>query len=64
MSAQPTLHIDNVSFEYGDRLVLENVNFSINERDFVAVIGPNGGGKSTLLKLIMGLLKPKSGTIK
>ena len=64
MSAQPTLHIDNVSFEYGDRLVLENVNFSINERDFVAVIGPNGGGTSTLLKLIMGLLKPKSGTIK
>ena len=43
--------------------VLENLSVSIESRDFVAVIGPNGGGKSTFLKLILGLLKPASGTI-
>ncbi len=57
------IQIENLSFAYDKELVLENVSLSVNERDFLAIIGPNGGGKSTLLKLMLGLLKPNSGTI-
>jgi len=56
--------IKNVDFNYGDYRVLENINLSIYENDMLAIIGPNGGGKTTLLKLILGLLKPDSGVIK
>lgn len=58
------IEIDNLSFAYGKTAVLEKVNLSIEENDFVAIIGPNGGGKSTLMRLIVGLLKPKSGEIR
>lgn len=61
MSALITLK--DVSFSYDDRLILDHVNLSINERDFLGVVGPNGGGKSTLLKLILGLLTPSTGEI-
>ena len=44
--------------------MLENVNFYVQENDFIGVIGPNGGGKTTLLKIILGLLKPVEGTLK
>lgn len=44
--------------------VLENINFEVYKNDFVALIGPNGGGKSTLLKIILGLFSPDSGDIK
>ena len=43
--------------------MLENINFRLEELDFVGVIGPNGGGKTTLLKIILGLLKPSGGTV-
>ncbi len=56
--------LKDVKFAYEKNLVLENINFESNCDDFLAIIGPNGGGKSTLLKLILGLLKPKSGSIK
>ncbi|MGE4169726.1 MAG: metal ABC transporter ATP-binding protein [Candidatus Margulisiibacteriota bacterium] len=56
------LSLENVSCHYGQQLVLEGVSFSMEERDFLAVIGPNGGGKSTLIKAIMGLV-PFSGNI-
>jgi zinc transport system ATP-binding protein len=55
--------IDSLSASYGNTLVLEDINFSVNENDFIGVIGPNGGGKTTLLKVILGLLKPVSGKI-
>jgi zinc transport system ATP-binding protein len=42
---------------------LQDVNFTVNENDFIGVIGPNGGGKTTLLKVILGLLKPAKGTL-
>jgi len=58
------LEVKNLSFAYEKDLVLKDINISINEREFIAIIGPNGGGKSTLLKLIMGELEPKSGEIK
>ncbi len=58
------LDIENLNYSYNNqRNVLENINLSINDDDFLAIIGPNGGGKSTLLKLILGLLKQKSGKI-
>jgi zinc transport system ATP-binding protein len=55
--------MQSVSVSYGAGLVLRDVNFSVNESDFIGVIGPNGGGKTTLLKVILGLIKPVSGTI-
>jgi len=55
--------MNSLSASYGGRLVLENVNFYVQENDFIGVIGPNGGGKTTLLKIILGLLKPVSGKI-
>lgn len=48
---------------YDNHPVLENINFKVNENDFIGVIGPNGGGKTTLLKVILGLLRPRSGSI-
>ncbi|RAX54761.1 ABC transporter [Helicobacter sp. 16-1353] len=55
---------ENINFRYDKDLVLENINFSVNEGDFLALIGPNGGGKSTLAKILLRLLKPSDGKIK
>ncbi len=57
------IDIKNLSFGYNKEKVLENIDLQIEKDDFMAIIGPNGGGKSTLLKLILGILKPQSGTI-
>lgn len=54
----------NIFFYYGEIPVLEDISFSIKQNDFIAIIGPNGGGKTTLLKIILGLLKPDRGTVK
>jgi len=53
----------SLSASYGANLVLQDVNFKVNENDFIGVIGPNGGGKTTLLKIILGLLNPVKGKI-
>jgi zinc transport system ATP-binding protein len=56
--------IRELSFSYDKHHhVLENINLTINRNDIITVIGPNGGGKTTLLRLIIGLLEPDSGTI-
>ena len=55
--------ISNLSYKYHKTEVLENINLKINNDDFLAIIGPNGGGKSTLLKLILGLLTTQDGNI-
>ena len=47
-----TIEIKNLTFGYDEQIVLENVNLSYDSKDFLAVIGPNGGGKSTLLRLM------------
>jgi zinc transport system ATP-binding protein len=54
---------NGVSFSYGKQLVLHNATFSICKRDFFGIIGPNGGGKTTIIKLILGFLKPDSGEV-
>ncbi len=60
----PTLvSLQNVSIGWEERVVLDNISLSINQGDFIAITGPNGGGKTTLLKIILGLLKPTDGTV-
>lgn len=54
---------DKVCFSYGTRQILKDVSFSINENERVAILGESGGGKTTVLKLMMGLIRPDSGTI-
>ena len=58
------IKIRNLNFSYDKQVVLEGINLDYSSDEFLAIIGPNGGGKSTLLKLILGLLKPQSGEIK
>ncbi|HHD81763.1 MAG TPA: ABC transporter ATP-binding protein [Campylobacterales bacterium] len=58
------IQIENLSFSYEKQKILENINLNVEERDFLAIIGPNGGGKSTLLKLILGIYPIKDGTIR
>jgi zinc transport system ATP-binding protein len=50
--------IDHVTYGYEDEAVIEDVSLDILEQDFILVIGPNGGGKTTLLKLILGIATP------
>ncbi len=55
--------LENIEAGYENSKVLTDVNLSIRDNDFIGVIGPNGGGKTTLLKVILGLIKPQSGTV-
>jgi zinc transport system ATP-binding protein len=57
------LEMHSLSASYGATTVLQDINFKVNENDFIGVIGPNGGGKTTLLKIILGLLKPAKGDL-
>ena len=61
---QDYIKLDNVSFSYGNNPVLENLSFSVKKGEYLGIIGPNGGGKTTLLKIILGLLNPARGTVK
>ncbi len=58
------INIDNIVAGYDNKIVLHDVSLDIWENDFLGIIGPNGGGKTTLLKIILGLLKPKSGSVR
>jgi len=57
------IEFDRVSFSYGNRLVLNDLSFSVHEDERVAILGGSGDGKTTILKLIVGLLRPDSGKI-
>lgn len=61
--SRPLLSLIDVSFAREERQVLSDVNLTVDSGDFVAITGPNGGGKTTLLRLILGLLKPDRGKI-
>ncbi|MFZ1343657.1 metal ABC transporter ATP-binding protein [Thiothrix eikelboomii] len=57
------IELEKVSFSYGLVPVLQAIDFSVEQGEFLGIVGPNAGGKSTLLKLILGLLKPQTGNI-
>ncbi len=62
-SAVPVLSIRNLSAGYEQETILQDVNLEVYNGDFIGLIGPNGGGKSTLLKVILGLLPAQSGQV-
>ena len=57
------IEFSHVSFSYADRALLKDISFRLEDGQFVGILGPNGGGKSTFLKLALGILKPQSGTL-
>ncbi|MFO7710879.1 MAG: metal ABC transporter ATP-binding protein [Candidatus Woesearchaeota archaeon] len=58
------IELDNVSYSYDKHPVVKDVSLKIEDKDFLAIIGPNGGGKTTLIKLILGMLTPDEGKIR
>ena len=58
------IEFKNISLAYGNRLILDNINFKINEGQIFGMLGPNGVGKSTIFNLITGLISPQNGKIK
>ena len=58
------VEFSDISLAYGNRLILDNINFKINEGQIFGMLGPNGVGKSTIFNLITGLISPKSGKVK
>lgn len=63
MTGANVVSIENLSVDLGGRTVLEDVNLEVKEGDFLGLIGPNGGGKTTLLRAILGLIKPSRGRV-
>jgi len=61
---EPVIELKDVSLALGGAPVLEHVSLTVGHGDFLAVLGPNGGGKSTLLKVMLGLTRPDSGTVR
>jgi zinc transport system ATP-binding protein len=61
---RPIIQFKDISFSYQHEPVLEHINVDINPGEYIGVIGPNGGGKTTLIKLLLGLLQPQKGTIR
>ncbi|VGO22965.1 metal ABC transporter ATP-binding protein [Pontiella sulfatireligans] len=61
--ANPPIQIKNLDFAYGPVTVLEDACLTIADKEFICMVGPNGGGKTTLLKVMLGLLEPQKGTV-
>lgn len=60
----PIVELENVFFSYENNPVLVDVSFTVSHGEFIGIMGPNGGGKTTLLKLLMGFLKPTKGRVR
>ncbi len=60
---EPLIRLENVQAGYDGKQVLRDINLTVYDRDFLGIVGPNGGGKTTLIKTILGLTRPMSGTI-
>jgi len=58
------IEFKNISLSYGNRLILDNISFKINQGQIFGMLGPNGVGKSTIFNLLTGLISPSSGIIK
>ena len=58
------LEVKDLTLGYEKENIIENISFTVEDKDFIIVVGKNGAGKSTLIKGILGLIKPKSGEIK
>ncbi len=63
MQRNPVVSFRDVCFSYDGPMVLENASFAITDRDFVCVVGPNGGGKTTILRMMLGLIEPQRGSV-
>ena len=63
-SKKEVVRLENISFSFGERKVLENIDISVNQGEIAGLLGPNGVGKSTIFNLITGLIKPSYGSIK
>ena len=63
MKKKAVIEIQDLWFSFNGRAVLQEVNLSVNQGDFLALIGPNGGGKTTLLRIMLGLLRPDRGKV-
>ncbi|TMN21289.1 metal ABC transporter ATP-binding protein [Lentibacillus cibarius] len=62
--AEPVVSITNLTYAYEQKTILTDIHFELPRGSFMGLIGPNGGGKTTLIKMIIGLLRPDSGTIR
>lgn len=60
---EPLVSMKDISFKYEQKLILNHIDFSIPRGSFMGLVGPNGGGKTTLIKLILGLMRPDTGHI-
>lgn len=58
------IEVKDLSFSYNSNPILQDITFTVEEGEYLGIIGPNGGGKTTLFKLILGLLKPQSGEVR
>jgi len=63
MPGDPLIKVRDLSYQVGGNLLLDNLNFEITRGEYVGILGPNGGGKTTLLKLLLGLQKPTHGVV-
>jgi phospholipid/cholesterol/gamma-HCH transport system ATP-binding protein len=64
VSEAPLVQLQGVSLSFGDKLVLDQINLSVMPRDRLVILGQSGGGKSTMLRLILGILKPSAGEVR
>jgi phospholipid/cholesterol/gamma-HCH transport system ATP-binding protein len=64
MNETPLVHLDRVVLRFGEKTVLDGINLKIFSRDRLVVLGQSGGGKSTMLRLILGILRPTSGDVR